>query len=33
VIRALSAVLGLVSLLLWACTCHYDDVPSRSGEW
>jgi hypothetical protein len=33
VLRALSAVLGLVSLLLWACTVHYDDVPGRGGDW
>jgi hypothetical protein len=33
VIRALSAVLGLVSLLLWCLTVHYDDMPSRSGGW
>jgi hypothetical protein len=30
VIRALSAVLGLVSLLLWATFVHHDDKPGRS---
>lgn len=29
-LRALSAVLGLVSLLLWAMFCHHDDKPGRS---
>jgi hypothetical protein len=29
VIRLLSAVLGLASLLLWAAFSHKDDVPAR----
>lgn len=31
--RTLVAALAVVSLLVWACTCHYDDLPARSGDW